>query len=88
MQTAETACAGRPNATNSNLRYTSQHTPGWPMGELMDVSGGLEGGFGLISGLVSLVALGIYALTQGDTGNDDDDSSPGGGLMQPVGGSA
>ncbi|MCP9831617.1 hypothetical protein KBZ14_06870 [Synechococcus sp. HJ21-Hayes] len=58
------------------------------MGELMDVSGGLEGGFGLISGLVSLVALGIYALTQGDTGNDDDDSSPGGGLMQPVGGSA
>jgi hypothetical protein len=58
------------------------------MGELMDVSGGLEGGFGLISGLVSLVALGIYALTQGDTGNDDDDSSPGGGLMQPVGGAA
>jgi hypothetical protein len=54
----------------------------------MDVSGGLEGGFGLISGLVSLVALGIYALTQGDTGNDDDDSSPGGGLMQPVGGGA
>jgi hypothetical protein len=58
------------------------------MGELMDVTGGLEGGFGLISGLVSLAALGIYALTQGDTGNDDDDSSPGGGLMQPVGGAA
>ena len=37
-------------------------------------------------GVVSLLALGVYALLQGDTGNnnDDDDSSPGGGLMQPV----
>ena len=62
--------------------------PGLPMGELMDVTGGLEGGFGLISALVSVLALGVYALTQGDTGNDDDDSTPGGGLMQPVGGAA
>ncbi|MCP9816836.1 hypothetical protein KBY76_09165 [Synechococcus sp. GreenBA-s] len=54
----------------------------------MDVTGGLEGGFGLISALVSVLALGVYALTQGDTGNDDDDSTPGGGLMQPVGGAA
>jgi hypothetical protein len=58
------------------------------MGELIDLGSGLEGGFGLISGLVSLVALGIYALLQTDTGNDDDDSTPGGGLMQPVGSSA
>ena len=58
------------------------------MGELMDVTGGFEGGFGLISALMSVVALGIYALSQRDPGNDDDDSSPGGGLMQPVGGAA
>jgi hypothetical protein len=38
--------------------------------------------------LVGLVALGVFALLQGDTGNDDDDSTPGGGLMQPVGGAA
>ena len=60
------------------------------MGELIDASagfaGGLGGGFSLVSGVVSLLALGVYALLQGDTGNnnDDDDSSPGGGLMQPV----
>ncbi|MFM2080120.1 MAG: hypothetical protein RLZZ219_802 [Cyanobacteriota bacterium] len=58
------------------------------MGELIDLGSGLDGGFGLISGLVSLVALGIYALLQTDTGNDDDDSTPGGGLMQPVGSAA
>jgi len=60
------------------------------VGELIDASsgfaGGLGGGFSLVSGVVSLLALGVYALLQGDTGNnnDDDDSSPGGGLMQPV----
>jgi hypothetical protein len=60
------------------------------VGELIDASSGfagdLGGGFSLVSGVVSLLALGVYALLQGDTGNnnDDDDSSPGGGLMQPV----
>jgi hypothetical protein len=55
------------------------------MGEVIDLGSGVSGGFGLISGLLSLVVLGLYALIQGDTGNnDDDDSSPGGGLMQPV----
>jgi len=60
------------------------------VGELIDASsgfaGGLGGGFSLVSGVVSLIALGVFALLQGDTGNnnDDDDSSPGGGLMQPV----
>ena len=46
----------------------------------------MGGGFSLISGLVSLLAIGMYALLQGDAGNnnDDDDSGPGGGLMQPV----
>lgn len=58
------------------------------MGEVIELgaglSGSLGGGFSLVSGVLSLLALGIYALLQSDTGNDDDDSSPGGGLMQPV----
>jgi len=58
------------------------------MGEVIDLGNGLQGGFGLISGLISVLALGVYALLQGDPGNDDDDSTPGGGLMQPVGSAA
>ena len=60
------------------------------MGEVIEAgssfASGLGGGFSLVSGVVSLLALGLYAILQGDTGNnnDDDDSSPGGGLMQPV----
>ena len=55
------------------------------MGEVIDATSGFSGGFSLISGAVSLLALGLYALLQSDTNNnDDDDSSPGGGLMQPV----
>jgi hypothetical protein len=46
------------------------------------------GGLGLVFSLVALAALGVYALLQEDTGNDDDDSTPGGGLMQPVGSAA
>ena len=57
---------------------------GVPMGEVIDLGSGLEGLTGLLSGLVSLAALGIYALSQGNQENDDDDSNPGGGLMQPV----
>ncbi len=42
-------------------------------------------GLSLFSGLVSLIALGVYTLMTVDAGNDDDDSdSGGGGLMQPV----
>ena len=58
------------------------------LGDVVDISTGFGGGLSLISGLVSMVALGIFALLQGDTGNDDDDSTPGGGLMQPVGSAA
>jgi hypothetical protein len=64
------------------------------MGEAIELGAGFAGSFGagfggggfsLVTGVVSLLALGLYALLQGDTGNnDDDDSSPGGGLMQPV----
>jgi len=59
------------------------------LGEVVDLGSSFgSGGLSLISSLVGLVALGIYALLKGDTGNDDDDSTPGGGLMQPVGGAA
>jgi hypothetical protein len=59
------------------------------MGEVMDLGSVFAGGgLSLISSLVGLIALGVFALLQGDTGNDDDDSTPGGGLMQPVAGAA
>ncbi|MBM5792734.1 MAG: hypothetical protein FJ049_02560 [Cyanobacteria bacterium M_surface_7_m2_037] len=59
------------------------------LGEVIDLGSSFgSGGLSLISSLVGLVALGVFALLQGDTGNDDDDSTPGGGLMQPVGSAA
>jgi hypothetical protein len=59
------------------------------LGEVIDLSSSFGGGgLSLISSLIGLVALAVFALLQGDTGNDDDDSTPGGGLMQPVGGAA
>jgi len=58
------------------------------LGEVIDLGSSFGGGLSLISSLVGLVALGVFALLQGDTGNDDDDSTPGGGLMQPVGSAA
>ena len=62
---------------------------GAELGEVMDLSSCVSGGgLSLISALISAAALGVYALLQGDTGNDDDDSTPGGGLMQPVGSNA
>ncbi|MBV2351084.1 hypothetical protein KUL97_05095 [Synechococcus sp. HK05] len=59
------------------------------LGEVIDLGSSFgSGGLSLISSLMGLIALGVYALLQGDTGNDDDDSTPGGGLMQPVGSAA
>ena len=53
------------------------------MGEFVDTTAtGLP--FGFIGTAVSALALGIFAITQNDGENDDDDSSPGGGLMQPT----
>jgi hypothetical protein len=54
------------------------------MGELIEAGGDLQGIYGLASAAVSVLALGLYALLQGEKQNDDDDSNPGGGLMQPV----
>ena len=55
------------------------------VGELIEQGAG-TGGFSTLSGLVCLIALGLYGLMSRDqeNNNDDDDSSPGGGLMQPV----
>ena len=54
------------------------------LGEVLEVSTN-QYGLSLFSGLISLLALGVYTLLTVDTGNDDDDSDSGsGGLMQPV----
>lgn len=60
------------------------------MGEVMELGGGLDGSYSLISAVVSLIGLGVFAVLQDRAGNnnDDDDSTPGGGLMQPVGSAA
>ena len=54
------------------------------MGEVLEVTTG-QYGLSFFSGLISILALGIYTLLTVDAGNDDDDSDSGsGGLMQPV----
>ena len=54
------------------------------MGEVIEISNS-QYGLSLFSGLISLMALGVYTLLTVDAGNDDDDSDSGsGGLMQPV----
>jgi hypothetical protein len=54
------------------------------MGELVDLGGSLPGASGIVSAVVSVLALGLFALFQGDRENNDDDDNHGGGLMQPV----
>ncbi|MEO1002991.1 MAG: hypothetical protein AAFX65_07765 [Cyanobacteria bacterium J06638_7] len=54
------------------------------MGELIEVGRNSAVGLQLVSTMVSVLALALFALLQGDSRNDDDDSGPGGGLMQPV----
>jgi hypothetical protein len=54
------------------------------MGELMDVGApGLVSG-GMIPLALAAGAVVLYGLFSKGPENDDDDSSPGGGLMQPV----
>ena len=54
------------------------------MGEVLEITTD-HYGLSLFSGMISLLALGIYTLLTVDPGNDDDDSDSGsGGLMQPV----
>lgn len=49
----------------------------------MQVGTGAAFGPGALGAVLSLAALGLYALVRPDQ-DDDDDSTPGGGLMQPV----
>ena len=64
--------------------YSLQNLSIFTLGEVIEISTN-QYGLSLYSGLVSLLALGLYTLLTVDAGNDDDDSDSGsGGLMQPV----
>ena len=64
--------------------YSHQNLSISTLGEVIEVSTN-QYGLSLFSGMISLLALGIYTLLTVDAGNDDDDSDSGsGGLMQPV----
>ena len=66
---------------NSSLQCSQLAS--WALGEFIDPIAS-SGSLGLFSSLIGAAALGVYAIWQNDTENDDDDSTPGGGLMQPV----
>ena len=54
------------------------------MGELIEVAGATQNPL-LLPAFLGVLCVGFFALFQSDAGNNDDDySSPGGGLMQPV----
>tara|TARA_B100000965_G_scaffold374423_1_gene365698 strand:+ start:253 stop:501 length:249 start_codon:yes stop_codon:yes gene_type:complete len=64
--------------------YSHQNLSIFTLGEVIEISTN-EYGLSIFSGMISLLALGIYTLLTVDAENDDDDSDSGsGGLMQPV----
>ena len=64
--------------------YSLENLSNFTLGEVIEISSN-QYGLSFFSGLISLLALGIYTLLTVDPGNDDDDSDSGsGGLMQPV----
>ena len=64
--------------------YSHQNLSIFTLGEVIEISTN-QYGLSLFSGMISLLAFGIYTLLTVDAGNDDDDSDSGsGGLMQPV----
>ena len=64
--------------------YTLENLSIFTLGEVIEISSN-QYGLSLFSGLISLLAIGVYTLLTVDAGNDDDDSDSGsGGLMQPV----
>ena len=72
------------NAIKENYCYSFKNLSIFTLGEVIEISTN-QYGLSLFSGMISLLALGIYTLLTVDTGNDDDDSDSGsGGLMQPV----
>ena len=54
------------------------------MGELIGVGNPAPGSGALVPMVIALIAVLLYGLFSAGPKNDDDDSSPGGGLMQPV----
>ena len=54
------------------------------MGELMEIGPSGLSVTTVLPMLVALAAVVLFGVFGTDTKNDDDDSSPGGGLMQPV----
>ena len=69
---------------NSKTCYSLQNLLIFTLGDVIEISTN-QYGLSLFSGLVSLLALGIYTLMTYEAENDDDDSDSGsGGLMQPV----
>jgi len=72
------------NAFRVKNCYSRQNLSIFTLGEVIEISTN-QFGLSFFSGMISLLALGIYTLLTVDPGNDDDDSdSGGGGLMQPV----
>ena len=72
------------NAFKRKYCYSHQNLGIFNLGEVIDISTN-QYGLSFFSGMISLIAIGIYTLLTVDTGNDDDDSDSGsGGLMQPV----
>ena len=72
------------NALKVKDCYSHQNLSIFTLGEVIEISTN-QYGLSIFSGLISLLALGVYTLLTFETGNDDDDSDSGsGGLMQPV----
>ena len=72
------------NAFKVKNCYSHENLSIFTLGEVIEISTN-QYGISLFSGIISLLALGIYTFLTVDTGNDDDDSDSGsGGLMQPV----
>ena len=72
------------NAFIAKNCYSLEKLSIFTLGEVIEISTN-QYGLSIFSGMISLLALGIYTLLTVDAGNDDDDSdSGGGGLMQPV----
>ena len=72
------------NAFKEKSCYSHQNLSIFTLGEVIEI-GSNQYGLSLFSGIISLLALGVYTLLTVDPGNDDDDSDSGsGGLMQPV----
>ena len=72
------------NFLNVKNCYSHQNLSIFTLGEVIEITTN-QYGLSIFSGMISLLALGVYTLLTVDPGNDDDDSDSGsGGLMQPV----